>query len=235
MLTVKLMVVPPSSADGIYGKSKDQLPERMRFLHPDAAASLARMAAGGRTHRCSDMLRTAESSLQAYAEKRGTLPPGYSAHNYGFSLDSAIDFMMATYHMSKPELDAHMDANGWVCHRVDHAVHESESWHYNYLGDPTSDEGKKYRALVKSSSAAAVEQKIQDYYGTSLVLNDAEVQACLQKLHMYSGTIDGKLGPLSKQALKAFQRAWNLDETGLLDIRVERTLAFVAADREIVA
>ena len=228
LMTLELSVVPPSSASGIYGGSKDQLPERMRFLHPEAALSLAVMAPT-RKVRCSDMLRTAESSLQAHAEKRGVQPPGYSAHNFGLAIDIDVDYMLTQHDLNKTDLDRWMDENGWVCHRTDHA-NGSESWHYNFIGLP---DGDMYRGLIGKSSAPAVERKIQNLYGACFSMNDVEVQASLQKLHFYSGECDGKIGPLSRQAIRAFQRAWRLDDTGMLDIKVERTLAFVSADRHI--
>lgn len=232
LMTLELSVVPPSSASGIYGGSKDQLPDRMRFLHPEAAASLAVMATS-RKVRCSDMLRTAESSLQAHAEKRGVQPPAYSAHNFGLAIDLDVDYMLTQYDLNKTDLDTWMDENGWVCHRTDHATKAMECWHFNFLGLPGTPDGDMYRALVKKDSSGAIEKKIQNLYGVCFAMNDAEVQASLLKLHFYSGECDGKIGPLTRQAIHAFQRAWKLDDTGMLDIKVERTLAFVSADRHI--
>jgi peptidoglycan hydrolase-like protein with peptidoglycan-binding domain len=87
---------------------------------------------------------------------------------------------------------------------------------------------------VSGGWGAAVEQRIVDAYGSQFVLTGMEVQAALKKLHMYAGDVDGILGPLSRQGVFAFQRAWLLPDNGIADSRTQRVLAFVTADREMV-
>ena len=92
---MKLKLTPlPATVLGIYGPSKDTLPERMRYLHPEAAASYLKLDAGPHRLRVSDMWRSAEASMRARNEKRGVQAPGRSGHNYGFCIDLDVDWML---------------------------------------------------------------------------------------------------------------------------------------------
>lgn len=224
-LTLKLTTLP--SVLGIYGTKKDQFPTRMSRLHPDAAAAFQAAEADLKQRiRVSDMFRTAEQSMQAREEKSGVQPPGYSLHNYGIAIDVAIDAMLQGLKCSKSMLDARMTAFGWYCHRKD-GNRGSEDWHYNYLGPNGQALINQYSPKSTNTSAAA-ESRIQALYGPELKLDEKEVQECLAFLKLYSGEIDGKIGPRSQQSIKAFQRAWKLPETGAVDSKTERTLAYVA-------
>jgi peptidoglycan hydrolase-like protein with peptidoglycan-binding domain len=230
MLTLKLTPLPPTIL-GIYGPQADQLPTRMRFLHPDAAASFMRIERGPRRLRVSDMWRSAESSAQARNQKRGVQPPGRSGHNFGFAMDLDVDWMLSQYQLSKPQLDSFMNENGWYCHRKDH-LRDSESWHFNFFG------GESDRYLTISgpfgSTSAGLEAKIQDVYGKSFLLGSRELQTALRTLRLYGGDIDGEIGPLSVEAIKAFQRTWELPVTGTAGPDTQRLLAFVTCERQIV-
>lgn len=219
----------PASILGIYGPRKDLLPERMRLLHPDAAASLLAMEGTPRRLRISDMFRSAEASLNAVFEKRGVQRPGYSGHNFGFSIDIDVGDCMRRFGMNKRQLDEHLAACGWVCHRKDHALGD-ESWHYNFVS--TGSEAARYLAAStrSTSTAPALEARIREHYGAAMDLSPTEVQGALRRLRLYSGAVDGDLGPLSRQAIRIFQRAWGLAITGSVDAITARTLAFVAAE-----
>ena len=56
------------------------------------------------------------------------------------------------------------------------------------------------------------------------------MQECLKALRLYSGELDGKIGPRTVEAIKCFQRTWKIEETGTVDQKTERTLAYVAAE-----
>ena len=233
MLKLNLTALPASMVKGSYtvGGQPNQMPERTRWLHPLAAESYLLHLASVAT--VSDVLRSAESSLAAVQAGRGALPPAYSGHNYGLCIDLDIaKTMKATGCKTKAELDAWMEGKGWYCHRRDHAM-ESEAWHYNYLR--LFEQLGLVKPLVISpkvkSTAGYLEQLVIAVYGQYLKPSDAECQALLIKLHLYSGKVDGALGPLSVEAIKAFQRAWVLKVTGALDDRTRRTLAFVACER----
>lgn len=202
--------------DKVKGIYDGKLPERMRYLHPEAAHSFDTIADWVVV---SDMFRSPESSLRAVREGRGAQPPGYSAHNYGLAID--IDVKAAVQRTkTKRALDEYMREKGWHCHRVDGLV-LSEGWHYNYLGDVDYPPGIK-------STAPLVERAILFWYGDQFEFSDSEAQQKLTALRMYKGSIDGKLGPLSQEAVHVFQRAWGLRETGKLDVKTKRTLAYVA-------
>jgi len=120
---------------GIYGAGKDTLAARMRFLHPEAATAFIRMNTE-RVVRCSDMLRTPEGSLQNRRRKKGRgLRPGWSGHNFGFSIDIDVGWMLKTYKWDKVQLDAWMASHGWYCHNPPGTKRGFEAWHYNYFGN----------------------------------------------------------------------------------------------------
>src|SRR3990172_9368429 len=93
-MKLDLLALGVDEVHGIYGVKKDHLPDRMRFLHPAAAASFHQNLA--ETVTVSDMFRSAEASLQARRERRGAQRPGFSGHNFGFSIDIDVDRTMRT-------------------------------------------------------------------------------------------------------------------------------------------
>ena len=225
----------PASIRGIYGPKKDSLPERMRYLHPEAADAFKR-ADRAIALVVTDMYRSAEASLMAVRAKRGALPPGVSPHGYGLAIDLDITATLRLQRLSsdpedKADLDTALEDYGWYCHRKDHR-RGFEDWHYNYLGGV--DQAKWLTACKRTKTTApAVEARIQSLYGPWLTQDVAGVQTLLSQLGMYSGAIDGKLGPLSQEAIRAFQRAWGLREDGKAGPRTQRTLAFVTAKRTV--
>lgn len=227
-LSLSLVRVP--DVLGIYGASKDQFPARMSLLNPDAAIAFVYLQKkAGQRIRCSDMFRTAEQSLQAMQEKSGVMPPGYSLHNFGVAIDIDVDAMLAALKLpNKPALDTFMREGGWYCHRKD-GKRGSEDWHYNFLGVGAAAEPFLAASAKSTNTSAAGDAKILSLYKDGLTLEPAEVQECLAHLKLYSGEIDGQIGPRTKQSLMAFQRAWRLQPSGQVDDRTERTLAYVSA------
>lgn len=225
---LQLKLVRIQNVVGIYGPTKDQFAARMAYLLPDAAKSYQE-AARQLSLRVSDMFRTADESLRARATKQGVQRPGYSAHNYGLAVDIDTDTVLDATRLDKPGLDHAMESFGWWCHRKD-GQRGSEDWHYNYLG--VGPDAQPYLDACKSSSvrSGAVEARIRATFGDALLLTPDEAQVGLSRMKLYHGEIDGRWGGGSMQALKAFQRAWNLPVTGQLDARTERTLAYVTAE-----
>lgn len=229
LLNVKLKRIP--KVLGIYGKDKNFFPASASLMHPDAANAFIK-ADEALKLRVSDMLRSAEESLRARAEKTGVQPPGYSAHNFGFAIDIHVEDQLARTKMTKAQLDAVMKTFGWYCHRRD-SNSGSEWWHYNYLGN--DEEAAPFLAKAsKTSTAIAIEEKIKAVYSHELILDPLELQEALKKMRFYNGDVDGQIGPRTAAALAAFQRAWALPDTGKLDPRTERTLAFVSSTTTIV-
>lgn len=224
MLTISLK--PMRHVLGIYGASKDQFPTRMSMLQPDAAGAFeAVQSLIGQKLRVSDMYRAPADSLTAMASKRGVQPPGFSAHNFGLAIDIDTDAMLSALKVSKAVLDATMQSKGWFCHRRD-SKRGMEDWHYNFLG---ADAPSLLQHASATSTAGAIEQRIQRLYGPRFLLTDTEAQMALKNVGLYAGAIDGKLGPASKAAVSAFQQKWSLPPTGVLDSKTERTLAVVTA------
>ena len=226
MLTLKLTPLSASVVRGIYGKKRDTMPERLRFLHPDVAPHYAAI---GPWAVVSDMFRTPESSLAAVRAGRGAQPPGYSAHNYGLAIDLDISASMKRLGVKrKADLDGMMEAHGWFCHRRDHLA-AFESWHFTWLGI-----GAAISPRVKTI-VGYTEDAITTRYGADLAPDDGQAQWMLRKLGMYNGEIDGDIGPRSREAIGAFQRAWGVKNSGKLDARTRRTLAYVSAAQVVIA
>lgn len=230
MARLSLSLVRVPNVLGIYGASKDVFPARMALLHPEAAAAFATVEKQlGMRLRVSDMFRTAEQSMQAREEKSGVMPPGFSLHNYGIAIDIATDSMLATTKLTKPALDLLMRDSGWYCHRKD-GKRGSEDWHYNFLGVGSAADPFLAASAKSTNTSAAGDAKILSLYADGLKLEPKEVQECLAHLKFYGGEADGIIGPRSRQAIMAFQRAWRLQPSGQVDARTERTLAYVSAE-----
>jgi hypothetical protein len=220
----------PISADtrGIYG---GRMPSRFLFLHPMAAAAFARLerVSGGLVY--SDMYRSPADSLEAMNRKRGVQPPGYSGHNFGLSVDVAVDETLRARGWTYAELLRQCATQGWYCHRRD-GLRGLEDWHFNWFNG--SGLASRYLAKSKVSWAAPIEQLILDLFQAEFRLTALDIQKGLQKLKLYPGELDGILGPISRQAIRAFQRAWKLEESEEAGERTQRVLAVVTADREHV-
>jgi len=227
-LALNLVSVP--NVLGIYGASKSDFPAKMARLHPDAAAAFKAAEAGlGIRIRVSDMFRTAEQSLQARATKKGVMPPGWSLHNYGIAIDIDTDNVLKATKLTKPALDKEMEEYGWYCHRKD-GKRGFEDWHFNFLGVGEAAAPFLKVAASSTNTSSAGDAKILSLYKDALTLTPVEVQECLAHLKLYSGDLDGQIGPRSKEAIMAFQRTWRLQPSGQVDKKTERTLAYVSAD-----
>ena len=211
---------------GIYriGGIENRLPKRMLYLNPEAADGFIRL--GHNTPIVvSDMFRSPEASLHAIRTRRGARPPGFSGHNFGFSIDIDVEACIRRGKFrNKAALDKVMNAYGWYCHRRD-ARKGFESWHYDYNVDGILLAKLEDR---DETMAPARERMIQKLYGSHWKLRKQDVQAALQELGFYQGDIDGKIGPLSQEAIRAFQRAWALQEDGVPGPVTQRVLWLVS-------
>jgi hypothetical protein len=227
-MPLNLKEIPAHLVHGIYGKKKNELPARMRYLASDAARSFIRHLSP-----CvvvSDMYRSAEASLRARKNRKGAQRPGYSGHNYGKSIDLDIGKSIKGIGLkNKKQLDEFMELSGWYCHRRDHK-RDFESWHYNYFGLVVS----AWVHPKDKKTSYGLERMIVDEYGhwwKRATVEDAQIR--LTRLGMYDGDIDNKRGPLTSEAVRIFQRAWLLPVDKKLNQRTQRTLAFVTADKRI--
>lgn len=207
------------------------MPRQWARLYPTVATAFQRMEAqlGGLIY--TGMFRTAEASFAARKKKTGVQQPAYSGHNYGFSVDIAVDATLEDKRWKYPRLLRRLSELGWYCHRRD-GRRGMEDWHFNYFGPMVGNHMERIDTNKAGTWASAVEHMIIYYYGSELELGAVQIQAALKKLKMYGGEIDGVLGPLSKEGWHAFQRAWELDKQPFTDSITQRVLAYVAAQIE---
>jgi hypothetical protein len=127
------------------------------------------------------------------------------------------------------ELVENMRAESWFCYRLDLDATAIEHWHFGYFGghenlmslaDPD----------IRNTWAHPTEALIVALYGDQFKLADLEVQQALAALRFYTGDLDGVMGPLAREAIGAFQRAWGLPDDGVAGPRTRRVLAVVAAE-----
>lgn len=229
-----LLAEIPESLETLLHYTGKPVPKWMRKLAPDAAASLIKLDrdTGGLSY--TDLWRSAEVSLMARQSKRGVQAPGYSGHNYGFSVDLDLEGTKKKRGWTYLQIIEAMQAHGWYCHRQDGKDGRSESWHFNYFGKDYPKYLKHSSSHISSSWSQPVEALMQERYSAQMKLSDIEVQASLKKLKFYSGELDGKIGPISRAGISQFQKAWDLQATGMADLRTQRTLAFLTAEITLV-
>lgn len=227
-LVIQLTLLPVDKVRGIYtvDGAAGRMAHRLRLLHPLAAHAYLTTGMSEKIV-VSDMYRSAESSLEAVKAGRGAKMPGYSAHNYGLAVDLDVEQSMRLLGGDKKKLDLWLEERGFFCHRRDHAITnlQGESHHFNFLGPGTVISPKF------STTSGYIEARIVELYGAGFKLSDTEAQKALAKLGLYKGEIDGIIGPRSRAAIGAFQRALKLGDTEILDRQTLRTLAFVTAEK----
>lgn len=207
-----------------------RLPRRARYLAPDGARSLLNLDRdlGGLVY--TDVFRSAEASVLARRERRGTKRPGYSAHGFGLAFDLDVTATLRRTRLKYVELVQQLSVYGWFCHRRDLDDAALEAWHFNYLGELDAARLLPLALLSDARTwSAPIEQRIVERYGESFTLTSLELQEMLEQLGLYHGEIDGLVGPLTREAVAAFQRTWDLSEVGA-GPATQRTLALVAAD-----
>jgi hypothetical protein len=232
MLTLHFVQLPQLAGpegDGYHGL----MPRRALLMAPEAAQALLGLEreTGGLVY--TDIFRSPDATLAAIRSKAGTMPPGYSGHGFGESVDADVLSCLRRLHCSYPAFTDVMARHGYYCHRRDLDATGAESWHFNYFGP----DAQRLLSLADVSDhrtwSAPLERLLFEKYGASFVLGPREAQAALTTLCLYHGEIDGDLGRLSREALSAFQRAWGVPDDGALTVRTQRTLAYVTAVREI--
>lgn len=205
---------------------------RMKFLAPDAATSLLQLEkdTGGLVY--SDMWRDSVASLVTRRTRRSTLLPGYSSHNYGFGIDLDVKTILGEKKIRYEDLLYLLKKRGWVCHRRDGVEHAVNSDHFNFLGVTPGE------YLVKCTMDPITwdypaEDRIFDKYKTDFQLPTVAVQSLLKKIGFYMGEMSGSVDLYTREAVMAFQRAWDMIENGFIDANLCRVLAFVTADLEM--
>lgn len=207
------------------------VPAWMRLMHPSAAEALVALETKYGPLSYTDIWRSAEVSLHAQESKTGVQAPGFSGHNFGFSVDMDVDGCQKKAGIRYQRLLEIMAEFQFFCHRRDGSL-GSEEWHFNHFPDP------KYLARMDSKNhhtwSHGIEQRIVDIYGGQFILDVRSVQQSLAQLKLYSGPLDGEPSAILTQSIRAFQRAWKLSDDGVTGPMTQRTLAFVAANKIVV-
>jgi hypothetical protein len=214
---------------GIYGPNKDLFPARAAFMYPEAAEAFHFMEKQEGPFSYSDILRGADESRKACMAGRGSQPPGYSGHNFGLSFDIDVERSMLERKWGYERLAKVLMTYGFHPYRQD-LSRGAEDWHFNYLGPYAKHILRKTKERALWQTAA--QEVINAYYPSFSPLSAHEIQAALKKLGLYSGEVDGNIGPLTKTSVNLFNQAWNIG-IGLMNERFMRTLAFVAADKVV--
>lgn len=205
---------------------------RMPYLAPDAAIALEAIEKDTDGLIYTEMWRDPMSSLLVRRTKRTSLLPGYSPHNFGLAVDLDVKTILAEKKIRYEDLLRIMKKRGWVCHRRDGLENETDSDHFNFLGEYSA----KYLTrctMDPTTWGNAAELFIWERFGKDFQLELREVQLILTHLRFYTGTITGMKDMYTRESILAFQRAWDLIQSGSPDMTTCRVLAFVTAEREL--
>jgi peptidoglycan hydrolase-like protein with peptidoglycan-binding domain len=212
LLLQQLPQLAGPQGDGYHGRA----PKRALYMRPEAAHALMLVESdtGGIVY--TDIFRSAQAIMSAYASKPGTQPVAYSYHGYGGAVDVDVDACKARLGTDYAGIITIMAARGFHCHRRDGAGGEgkSESWHFNYLG-PDAEQLLATTTDDHATWARPAEMMIQRWYGPDLQLTDDQVALLVPVAHATD--------------VKDFQRKWGLEVDGIAGPRTRRTLAYVTA------
>jgi peptidoglycan hydrolase-like protein with peptidoglycan-binding domain len=78
------------------------------------------------------------------------------------------------------------------------------------------------------------ETRIVERFGKEFHLDSRQVQEHLSRLGFYMGACTGQKDAYTREGILAFQRAWDLIQTGSIDMTLCRVLSFVTAEREVI-
>lgn len=211
-----------------------QLPEtlkgkaRAKVLAPDAAAALLALEKDTSGLVYSSLWHDATSSLWARRFRLGAPLPGYDPHGYGMALTLDGDTILAEKKIGYEDLLYLMKRRGWYCHRRDGKPKEQTSFEFNFLGE-NADEYSSLATFDPLSWDKPIEKKVHEKYLKDFALSPAMIQSALLSLGFFHGTVNGEYDAYMREGIVAFQRAWQLPETGTPNITLQRVLAFVSA------
>jgi hypothetical protein len=202
------------------------------FLAREAALSLATIEkdTDGLIYR--DMWRDAVSSLLARRMRKTSQLPGYSAHNYGLAVDLDVGAILAQKKILYEDLLWLMKRRGWYCFRRDGAAEQTGSDHFNFLGE-AADHYLSKCTLDPTTWSAASEIKIWEFYHEDFQISTKDVQLKLAKIGFFNAPFTEQRDIYTREAIMAFQRAWDLIQSGSPDMSLCRVLSFVTADINI--
>lgn len=205
---------------------------RMPYLAPEAALAFLAIERDTDGLVYTDLYRDPTASLLARRLKRSGQFPGYSGHNYGLSIDLEVKTILSEKKIRYEDLLYIMKKRGWVCHRRDGAQEGPGAEHFTYLGSD-SDSYLKSCTMDPTTWQYPVEQLIWERYGSEFKIGIKDVQALLSKMSMYSGTFTETNDSYTREGILAFQRAWDLTQSGSPDMTLCRVLVYVTAERDL--
>lgn len=205
---------------------------RLPYLAPDAAQALIAIEKDTDGLVYTDMWRDPTSSLLNRRTRKTSQLPGYSAHNFGLAVDLDVKTILDEKKIRYEDLLRIMQRRGWYCHRRDGQENAPESDHFTYLGDLQ----EKYLIRCTMDPVTwdnAAELRIWERFGKDFQIELRNVQLLLTKLRFYTGLVNGMKDMYTREAILAFQRAWDLVQSGQADVQTCRVLAFVTAQWEL--
>lgn len=199
------------------------------FLSRDAALSLETVEkdTDGLIYR--DIWRDAVSSLVAKRMRKTGELPGYSAHNYGLAVDLNVEAILSQKKIRYEDLLWIMKRRGWYCFRRDGVEGQSGSDHFNFLGE-SADHYLSKCTLDPTTWGSASEIKIWEFYHSEFQLSTKDVQLKLAKIGFFHAPFTEQRDIYTREAIMAFQRAWDLTQSGSPDMTLCRVLSFVTAE-----
>lgn len=208
---------------------------RHKLLAPEAAISLAVLEkdTDGRLV-YTKFWHDAVCTLMDKRTRIGSHLPGYDPHNYGLALNLDVPVILEQMKITYEDLLYVMKRRGWFCHRRDGSQEGPGVGHFNFIGDGNPDEYLKYASFDPISWDTPIETKIHEKHLTEFQLSPAQVQSALQKMGFFHGPANGEFDGYTREAILAFQRAWDLPESGTWNGALQRTLAFVSAEVTII-
>lgn len=204
---------------------------RLPFLAQDAADALVAIEKDTDGLIYTDMWRDPTMSLLSRRMKKTSQLPGYSPHNFGLAVDIDVKAILEEKKIRYEDLLRIMKKRGWICFRRD-GLEGPDYDHFNFLGEFSA----KYLTrctLDPTTWGNAAEYFIWERFGKELQLETRDVQLRLTALRFYTGPITGMKDLYTREAILAFQRAWDLIQSGSPDMTTCRVLAFVTAEREL--
>lgn len=205
---------------------------KLKFLAPDAAGALLKVEkdTGGLIY--TDLWRDPVASMVAKRTRRSTQLPGYSAHNFGMGMDLDVKTILAEKKILYEDLLYLLKKRGWYCHRRDGVENATDFDHFNFLGD-TANQYLLKCTMDPVTWDYAVDDRITERYQADFQLSVKQVQTSLAGIGFYAGEPSGTIDLYTREAIMAFQRAWDLIENGLADATLCRVVAFVTSSREM--
>lgn len=222
MITLHLVQAKVKAWSGYTANRTGFLPSRMSWFEPEVAAALEEMQEAAEWRfEFTDGYRSPEYQLEAIrkaskTKRRLYAPPTKSGHNFGWSIDVAVDETMKNLSMSsKPELvvaGQSRDSMARFMSRFGFTGIRGERWHFNHL--------RGYASTTK---------RINALFGSKFNYDNADLQRMLNQWMGSQLKIDGDVGQKTRAVIKKAQRRLEIvkgvEVTGNPDEWTKRLLA----------